>query len=176
MRTHRCLKTGLALVLFNATLWLCAIEDATANERQEQAKQYMEQLRKATDAKTKIKALQGLGELGQIKKSLITEAIPDIYKATGDKDAAVRAAAAETLGKADEPYSKAGPILVKMLKEEKDEAVKIGALRGLTALGPAAKESAPAIREIVKATMGDKKSKLGLAAKDALKAIGVGKR
>jgi hypothetical protein len=46
----------------------------------------------------------------------------------------------------------------------------------LTALGPAAKESAPAIREIVKATMGDKKSKLGLAAKDALKAIGVGKR
>ena len=175
MASSRFVRAMCALALFNGVLWMSTAEDALASEREEEAKKYTEQLRKSKDAKTKVKALQELGSLAQMKKSLITDALPDVYKAAEDKDAGVRAAAAETLGKADEPYSKAGPILVKMLKEEKDEAVKIGALRGLTAMGTTAKDSAPAVREIVKATMGDKKSKLGVAAKDTLKAIGAGK-
>ena len=118
----------------------------------------------------------GTRRLAQIKKSLIAEALPDVYKATEDKNARVRAAAAEALGKADEPYDKAGTILVKMLKEDQDEAVKIGALHGLTAMGTSAKDAAPAVRSVAKANAKNKKSKLGRAAKDTLKALGVGRK
>jgi HEAT repeat protein len=176
MCSVRFAKAMAAVALFNGVLFLCVREDALAGEKEEEAKKYTAQLRKGKDAKSKITALRELATLGQIKKSLISDALPDIYKATGDKDAGVRAAAAEALGKADEPYEKAGPILVKMLKDEKDDAVKIGALRGLTAMGQSAKEAVPAVRDVVKATAGDKKSKLGLAAKDTLKALGVGKK
>ena len=169
-------RSMAAVALVNGVLALCVVGLVEAGEREEMAKKYAEQLRKGKDAKTRVKALQGLGELAQVKKSLVADALPDIYKAAEDKDPAVRAAAAETLGKADEPYGKAGPVLGKMLKEEKDANGKIGALRGLTAMGASAKDSAPAIREIVRETKGDKKSKLGVAAKDALKAVAGGKK
>ncbi len=168
---------ALALVaLFNGALYLCVREDALASEKEEDAKKYTEQLRKGKDAKSKITALAELGNLAQIKKSLIADALPDVYKATEDKDPGVRAAAAEALGKADEPYSKAGEILVKLIKEDKEDSVKIGALHGLTAMGQNAKDALPTIRDVVKATAGDKKSKLGQAAKDAAKAISGGKK
>lgn len=176
MCSVRFAKAMAAVALFNGVLFLCVRENALAGEKEEDAKKYTEQLRKGKDAKSKIVALRELGTLAQIKKSLIAPALPDVYKATGDKDPGVRAAAAEALGKADEPYEKAGPVLVKLVKEDKDDAVKIGALRGLTAMGQSAKQAVPAVREVVKATAGDKKSKLGIAAKDALKALGVGKK
>ena len=94
-----------------------------------------------------------------------------MYKAVEDKDAGVRAAAAEALGKADEPYEKVGDILVKLIKDDKEESVKIAAIKGLTVMGSSAKEALPTIRDVVKETASDKKSKLGLAAKDAQKAI-----
>lgn len=163
---------AMALVaLFNGALFLVVREEALASEKDEEAKKYTEQLRKGKDAKAKITALQELGRLGQIKKSLVADALPDIYKAVEDKDAGVRAAAAEALGKADEPYDKAGEILVKLLKDDKEDSVKIGALRGLAAMRDAAKAALPTIRGIVKDNAGDKKSKLGAAAKDAAKAI-----
>lgn len=174
MGAARFVKAMAAVALFNGVLFLAVRQDAVASERDEEAKKYTEQLRKSKDTKSKITALRELGNLAQIKKSLIGPALPDVYKATEDKDAGVRAAAAETLGKADEPYSKAGDILVKMLKNEKAEAVKLGALRGLTAMGSSAKEALPAIRGVMKDA--DKKSKLGRAATDAAKAIGGGKR
>ena len=166
-----------AVALFNGVLFLIVREDAVANEREDDAKKYTEQLRKGKDVKSKVTALKSLGELAQIKKSLITDALPDVYKAVEDKDAGVRAAAAETLGKADEPYEKVGDILVKLIKEDKDEGVKIGALKGLTAMRESAKDALPAIREVQKATAGDKKSKLGQAAQNAVVAIaGTGKK
>jgi HEAT repeat protein len=166
---------ALALVaLFNGALYLCVREEALASEKEEEAKKYTEQLRKAKDAKTKITALQELGTLGQIKKAFIADALPDIYKAVEDKDAGVRAAAAETLGKADEPFEKVGDVLVKLLKEDKEDSVKIGALKGLSAMRDSAKEALPTIREIIKSA--DKKSKLGQAAIAANKAIGGGKK
>jgi hypothetical protein len=175
MVATRFVKAMAAVLLFNSVLFLCVREEAIASEKEEEAKKYTEQLRKSKDAKTKITAITELGKLGQIKKSFIADALPDIYKAAEDKDAGVRAAAAEALGKADEPYDKAGVLLVKMLKEDKEDAVKIGALKGLTAMGPGAKDATSAIRDVVKANAGDKKSKVGIAAKDALKAVGGGK-
>jgi HEAT repeat protein len=176
MFSARFAKAMAAVALFNGVMFLCVREDAAAGEKEDDAKKYTEQLRKGKDAKAKITALRELGTLAQIKKSLVADALPDIYKATSDKDAGVRAAAAEALGKADEPYDKAGAVLVKLLKEDKDDSVKIGALKGLTAMGQSAKEASPAIRAVVKSTAGDKKSKLGLAAKNALKAVGGGRK
>lgn len=172
MGTSRFVKAMALVALFNGALYLSVREEAVAGEKDEEAKRYTEQLRKGKDAKSKVTALQELGRLAQIKKSLIKDALPDVYKAVEDKDAGVRAAAAEALGKADEPYEKAGDILVKLLKDDKEDTVKIGAMRGLSAMREAAKGALPTIRGIVKDTAGDKKSKLGAAAKDALKAIG----
>ncbi|MBN9117831.1 MAG: HEAT repeat domain-containing protein [Planctomycetes bacterium] len=171
MGATRFLKAMAFVALFNGALYLCVREEAIASEKEDDAKKYTEQLRKGKDTKSKITALQELGNLAQIKKSLVADALPDIYKAVQDKDPGVRAAAAEALGKADEPYDKAGAILVKLIKEDKEDSVKIGALHGLTVMGSSAKDALPAIRDVVKATAGDKKSKLGAAAKNAALAI-----
>ena len=87
MGTARFMKAMAAVVLFNGVLFLCVREDALAGEKEEDAKKYTEQLRKGKDAKSKVVALQSLGELAQIKKSFIADALPDVYKAIEDKDA-----------------------------------------------------------------------------------------
>ena len=60
--------------------------------KQEEAKKYHEQLKSTKDAKKKVEALEELGKLGQIMKSLAEPAVPDIIKATEDKSADVRKA------------------------------------------------------------------------------------
>ncbi len=174
MGASRFVRAMCAVAMFNGVLFLCVREEAIAGEKDDLAKKYTEELRKSKDVKVRINALQELGNLAQIKKSLAKDALPDIYKAAEDKDAGVRAAAAETLGKADEPYEKAGDILVKLLKNDKEDSVKIAAAKGLSAMGPSAKESLPALRDIAKNA--DKKSKLGIAATAAVKTISGGKK
>lgn len=176
MGGSRFVKAMCAVALFNGALFLCVREDALASEKDDLAKKYTEDLRKSKDAKVRIIALQELGTLAQVKKSLVKDALEDIYKAAADKDAGVRAAAAETLGKSDEPYDKAGDILVKLLKDDKDDSVKIAAAKGLNAMGGSAKEALPALREVVAATKNDKKSALGKAATNAVKAISGAKK
>ncbi|HEY1190573.1 MAG TPA: HEAT repeat domain-containing protein [Gemmata sp.] len=175
MGSTKLLRALCAIALFNGALYLCVKEEAAAGEKDDLAKRYTEELRKAKDSKTRITALQELGTLAQIKKSLAKDALPDIYKAAEDKDPAVRAAAAEALGKADEPYDKAGDVLLKLLKD-KETGVKIGAAKGLAAMGPSAKGAIPALREVAKAEAGDKKSKLGAAVKSAVLAINGSKK
>ncbi len=169
MGSARFVKAMCAVALFNGAFYLCIKEEALAGEKDDLAKKYTEQLRKSKDVKSRVTALQELGELARIKKSLATDALPDIYKATEDKDPGVRAAAAEALGKADEPYDKAGELLVKLLKDDKDERVKIAAAKGLACMGTTAKGALPVVRDIVKSS--DKKGQLNAAAKDALKSI-----
>ena len=140
-------------------------------EREEEAKKYTEDLRKGKDTKSKITALKELGNLAQIKKSLVDRALPDVYKAIEDKDAGVRAAAAQASGKGDEPFDKAGRPREDDQGRQGRESVKIGAARGLAVMGRARRRRCRrSASTIVKNS--DKKSKLGKAAKDALKAIG----
>ncbi|MDY3552614.1 HEAT repeat domain-containing protein [Gemmata sp. JC717] len=163
-----------AIALFNSALYLCVMDAAFAGEKEERVKKLTADLRKSKDAKARVTALQELGELAQIKKSLVQDSLPDIYKAVEDKDPGVRAAAAETLGKADEPYDKAGDILVKMLKDDKETGVKIGAAKGLAAMGMTAKAALPALQEVVQATKGEQKGQLkalNTAAKSAVQVI-----
>ncbi len=176
MVTARFVKAMCAVALFNGALFLCLKEEALAGEKDDLAKKYTEELRKSKDVKVRVNALQELGNLAQIKKSLAKDAMPDIYKALEDKDAGVRAAAAEALGKTDPEYKDAGAVLVKLLKDDKEESVKIGAAKGLAAMGATAKDALPALREIANANKADKKSKLGAAVKTAVTSISGAKK
>jgi HEAT repeat protein len=163
-------KALAAVALFNGMLLVCVCVDLIAADREEDARKYTQDLRKGKTAKVKITALKELGDLAAVQKSLVGPALPDIYKALEDKDAGIRAAAAHCLGQCDEPVEKAVPALLKMLKNAKeDEAVRIGAARGLASMGPGAKSALPTLNTIVKNS--DKKSKLGREAKNARKAI-----
>jgi HEAT repeat protein len=169
MDAARFAKAMAAVALFNGLLYLCVLQDAVAADNEAEVKKYTEDLKKGRDSKTKVTALQELGKLGALQRSLVAGAMPEIYKALDDKDASIRAAAATCLGQCDEPADKAVPALLKLLKEDKEESVKIGAARGLANMGPGAKEAVPALRDIVKSE--DKKSKLAKAAQEAVKAI-----
>jgi HEAT repeat protein len=162
----RFVKALAAVALFNGVLYLGTTPEALASNEKD-AKRYTNELKTAKDAKTRITALQELGKLAAIMKSYAAEALPDIYKALDDKDAGVRAAAAQCLGACDEPADKAVPLLVKMLKSDKEESVKIGAAKGLASMGTAAKSAVPTLRDYAK----DKKSPVAKAAKAALKSI-----
>src|SRR5207248_1156195 len=53
--------------------------------KQEEAKKYHDQLKASKDPKKKVEALEELGKLGQVMKSLAEPAVPDVIKATEDK-------------------------------------------------------------------------------------------
>lgn len=159
---------SLGLLAF-ALVALVASDSLVAASKAEDAKKYTEQLKSAKDPKKKAEALEELGKLGQIMKSLVTSAVPEIVKALGDKEASVRKAAAVAYGKVDPDPKDAVPALVKLLKEDKDEGVKIAAAQGLAAMGDKAKDAMPELRAIQKSE--DKKSKLAKAAQDAMRSI-----
>ena len=107
------------------------------------------------DVKARVTALEDIGAIGALDRSLGQQAVPDVMKATKDKEARVRAEAALTLAKLDpEDKKETIKILVALLKD-KEESVRIGAARGLQTLGTEAKEAIPALREA--ASKSDKK-------------------
>jgi len=167
MLSARFVKALSLVALFNGVLYFSLTPVAYANN-EEDAKKYTQDLKKGKDAKVKVTALLELGKLAAIQKPLVADALPDIYKALADKDASIRAAAAQCLGACDEPADKAVPELMKLLKDDKEESVKIGAAKGLASMGSTAKEALPTLRELA----GDKKSALGKTAGMAAKAIG----
>jgi HEAT repeat protein len=160
-------KALAAVALFNGALYLALREEALAANNEADAKKYTQDLKKSKDPKVKITALQELGKLAALQKSLVADALDDIYKALEDKDAGIRAAAAQCLGSCDEPSDKAVPALLKLLKDDKEDAVKIGATKGLASMGSGAKEALATLRELA----ADKTSAVGKAAKAAVKAI-----
>ena len=167
MFAARFVKALSAVALFNGVLYFSLAPDVASANHEEDAKRYTQELRKNKDAKAKVNALNELGKLASLQKSLVADALPDIYKALEDKDAKVRAAAAQCLGACDEPADKAIPALLKILKDDKEDAARIGATKGLASMGPGAKSALPTLRELAK----DKTSPVGKAAKAALKAI-----
>ncbi len=160
--------TSIGLLAFGL-LALIASDSLIAASKAQEAKKYTDQLKTSKDPKKRAEAIEELGKLGQIMKSLAEPALPDIKKALEDKDTGVRKAAATAYGKLDPDPKEAVPVLVKMLKEDKDEGVKIAAVQGLAAMGDKAREAMPTLRQVQKD--GDKKSKLSKAAQQALRSI-----
>jgi len=161
-------KLVAVTLLLAGVLTLTAPESAIAANKVDEAKKYTQQLKSSKDSKSRVAALNELGDLGRLMKALVKDAMPDMVEALKDKDPEVRGAAATAVGKCD-PNSEALDGLVNMLKNEKTESVKIAALKGLGSAGPNAKSALPAIKEIQKSE--DKKSKLAKAAQDASRNI-----
>ena len=168
---QRFFKALAAVALFNGVLALSVSDDLYAADKEKEAKKLAAELKSAKDAKARITALNELGKLGQLMKTLVADAMPDIYKCLDDKDAGVRAAAAYTLGLCDPDPDMAVPPLVKILKDDKSDEAKIGAAKGLAAMGPSARAALPALNEIRTKLKDDKKSALLKNAQGAIKSI-----
>lgn len=169
MSLRRAMKASCIGLFLLGVFALIGAESLIAANKAEEAKKYTEQLKSSKDPKKRAEALEELGKLGQIMKSLVDSALPDIVKSLEDKNADVRKAGALAYGRVDPDPKEAVPALVKVLKDDKEESVKIAAAQGLAAMGERAKEAVSSLREVQKSE--DKKSKLGKAAGDALRSI-----
>jgi HEAT repeat protein len=156
---------GLFLGLFGLAL----TPELEAASKEKDSIKYTNDLKTSKDPKVKATAITELGKLGQIQKSLASEAAPYMIKALEDKDNTVRAAAAKAVGMIDPDPKEAVPPIVKILNGDKVTEVRIAAAQGLAAMGSNAKDAIPDLRKVVKDE--DKKSKLGKAAADAIKVI-----
>src|SRR5947209_8306982 len=106
------------------------------------AAQWRETLQ-APDAKARKQAANALAAL----KS--KHAVPDLISALKDKDAAVRASAAEALWSLGPDAHEAVPHLVPLLND-KDAGVRLNAAGALGDIGPQAAASLPALRQTLK--------------------------
>ncbi|HSQ58552.1 MAG TPA: HEAT repeat domain-containing protein, partial [Gemmata sp.] len=156
MFNARFVKALSAVVLFNGLIYFSLAPTAALASNENDAKKFTLDLKKGKDTKTKVTALNELGKLAAIQKRLVADALPDIYKSLESKDASIRAAAAQCLGACDEPADKALPPLMKILKDDTENSAKIGAIKGLASMGPAAKNALPTLRNYAK----DKKGPL----------------
>jgi HEAT repeat protein len=173
MSLRRAFKMASAACLAAGLFGLVLADGLAAADKAEEAKKYHEQLKAAKVAKKKVEALEELGKLGQIMKSLAEPAVPDMLKALADKDAGVRRAAAEAVGKCDPDPKDVVPALTKLLKEDKDDRVKVAAARGLGYMGESARTATKDLREVQKASRGKdgKQTPLSRAAGEALRSI-----
>jgi HEAT repeat protein len=138
--------------------------------KQDEAVKATQVLKSSKDTAAKIQAAIEIGNIGQIKKSYVADAIPYLIECCKDKEAKLRGAAAEALGKVDPPESSnAVDVLTDMAKNDKSTEVKIAAMKGLGSMGPSAKSALPTLRDIMNKE--DKKSGLYRSAMDATRTI-----
>ncbi len=170
MPLARLAKVASAFLLGFGIIMLVSIDDIAAASKKEEAKKYTDQLKKAksTDVKGRLEAIQKLGELGQIQYAYTEAAIPDIIKATEDKDATIRAAAARSIGMIG-VEDKAGVMALTKLLKDSNESVKFAAVEGLGYLNDKATSSLGDLRAIRKNL--DRKDKLAKAIDTAVKSI-----
>jgi len=142
---------------------------AFADTREEQVSRLVRDL-DAKDAKTRASAAEEIGKIAAIRASYGKPAVEKMLKMLKDKDASVRGAAAEALGKMDEP-KKVVPALLDLLKTEKSDAVKVGAVTGLGLVGESAKEAVRVIRELGQQARMDKNNRLAQACRQAVESI-----
>ena len=92
----------------------------SAASKEEDAKKFAGDL-KSKDAKVRLMAVTGLGDIGAASLKYVTPYIDQITEAVADKDAKVRGEASRTLGRVDPPEKKpAVEAIAKALKNEKD--------------------------------------------------------
>ncbi len=168
MCCHHYLKAGALFLLVAGFVGLGAPMIVAASKEAD-AKKSTEDLKKTRDVKVKIAALEKLGELGQIQYSYAEAALPEMMKALDDADAGVRAAAAKAVGQANSEDPDTVPTLVKLLKSDKEESVKLAAAEGLGLLGAKAKDAVGDLRAVAKDA--DKKSKLAKVIGSSIKSI-----
>lgn len=105
---------------------------------------------KSKSAKTRSSAISDLARIGAIKASDAREAIPQIVELLKkDKDADVRRAAAEALGRMDPDSKQAVPALLEAMKD-KTPTVRTAAATALGQFPSEAKDIVPILQEAQK--------------------------
>jgi HEAT repeat protein len=127
---------------------LAVVPGAGAASKEEEVGKYIKDL-KSGIAKTRAAAAEDIGKIGQVKASYAKPALQPLLAVLADKDAAVREAAATALARLDEP-KEVVPALTKLLKEDKDQRVRVAAASGLGLMAAAAKDALPTLREVGK--------------------------
>ena len=151
-------------ILANITLMcglftVAASSGLVAGTKDNEAKKYTELLQKSKDPKVRLDAIERIGELAQINKKLGEAAVPYIKDALKDNDTEIRKAAAKAYGRCDPEDSEAVQNLVDVMKNDKDDSVKMSAAFGLQAMGEKAKVAVKDMLEVSKSMKNDKDSK-----------------
>ena len=155
----------LAILLI---LTACSTATAQVDVPKRQGKtapQWLEQL-PASDAKSRVRACQSLGDFGREG----TTAVGPLAKLLIDNNADVRFAAADALRRIGPPAKDAVPALIKVVKEDEDIGVRLAAIKALGGIGPHAKA---AVMALVAAAAADREGQVTLAVVEALSGIGV---
>lgn len=151
-----------------ATLVL-ASQATWADTREEKVAKYIKDM-EGGNAKARADAAKEIGNIAAIKASYAKPAIEPMLKLLKDKEASVRAAAAEALGKVDDPKQTVKP-LIELLKDDKAENVKVSAAMGLGLIGEPAKEAVKLLRETALAARLDKNMRLAQSCQRAIENI-----
>lgn len=149
--------------------FLAFVGIAAAAGMEEEIQNYIKKL-KSRDASARKEAADGIAKIGQIKASFARPAVQPLIESLADKDARVRAAAASALSKIDAP-KEAVPALVRLLKDESEQPVKMAAVTGLGLIGEPAKEAVSALRAIQKDAKSEDEKRLARAAGEAIRQI-----
>ena len=156
------MKKLVTAILLIGLLGLCAqFSDARDDG---DAAALMKEL-KSKNPKTRTSAVLALGKLGAIRASDVKDAVPlvlDLLKK--DKEAAVRKAAADALGRMDPDAKMTVPVLIDALKD-KDAGVREAAATALGQFSSESNDILPALRDL----QSDKNKMVERAAKMSLK-------
>jgi HEAT repeat protein len=149
---------------------------ASAATKEEEVAGYVKDLQ-SKSAATRKTAAEEIGKVARIKASAAKPALQPLLDALKDSSSGVREAAAVAVGRLDEPVE-AVPALEKLLKDDKDLAVRIAAARGLGQMGPGANEAVPTLREVWSSARaaGKPQQRLAQATRDAMEAIQGGRK
>jgi HEAT repeat protein len=147
----RWMKPFLAGCLAFGLIALTMAPQLLAETKDAEAKKWTEKLKSAKDAKVRAEAIEHIGKLAQINKSLGEAALPDIKTALKDKDKDVRKSAAHAYGQCDPDDSDAVSSLIELLKNDPSDDVKLSAAKGLAALGKKAKDAVDPLKAAAKA-------------------------
>jgi vesicle coat complex subunit len=148
---------------------IISVPAALADSREEKVAKYIKDI-ESGNAKARAEAAKEIGNIAAIRVSYAKPAIEPMLKLLKDKEASVRAAAAEALGKCDEPKKTVKP-LIDLLKEDKEQQVKVGAAVGLGLIGEPAKDAVKILRETAQAARQDKNMRLAQACQQAIQNI-----
>jgi HEAT repeat protein len=142
---------------------------AFSQSRDEKVARYVRDM-DSSDAKTRATACEEVGKLAALRSAYGKPAVEPMLRLLKDKDADVRAAAAESLGKTDEGKKVAEP-LTALLKDDKSDKVKLHAAIGLGLVGPEAKDSIKVLRETAQKARADMNMRLAQACQRAIENI-----
>jgi HEAT repeat protein len=148
---------------------LCLAAAVHAESKDDEVARYIRNL-KASEPAMRKSAAEGIGKVAQIKASAAKPALQPLIEALADPSPTVRAAVANTLAKLDEP-KQVVPVLIKVVKEDTDNSVRMAAATGLGLIGEPAREAVPALRALMRDAKSDEQKRMARVAGEAIRQI-----